>query len=295
MKKVFLLGSNGQLGKALLKQKVPADWQWLPYDHAQLDVTQHASVNHEIETQAPDILINATSYTNVEKAQTDEATAMAVNFYAVANLAAICSVRDIPVVHVSTDFVFDGQRSTPYPVDDPMNPLNIYGKTKLLSEEALRQELAWHVIVRTSSLFSANPNNIATKSLQWIKDKEELRVVSDRMLGPTYANNLAKALVHIAEAIASGKSSNYGVYHYCDAPAVTQHDFVAELIKIYAPYAKKPLPKLSPASSSEFANMAPRPAYSVLDCQKIADVFGIQQGDWREGLKETVKTLMESA
>jgi dTDP-4-dehydrorhamnose reductase len=271
---------------------IPHDWQLTGLDSSQLDITNHSAVRDKVQSLSPDLIINTAAITDVDGAEKDEMMATRINFFAVANLAAQCSSRDIPLIHISTDFVFDGEHDKPYLPDDLMNPINIYGKTKLLGEEAVRHELAWHVIIRTSSLFSACGNNIVTKALGWIDTKDELKIVDDRVICPTYAPDLARAMMTVSTALLDGKADGFGTFHFCGEPALSQYDFTAAIIDAYAPHKTK-TPKLLRAKSSDFAAYAKRPLYSVMDCEKIRAIYGVEPSGWQQGVNETVAQYVQ--
>jgi dTDP-4-dehydrorhamnose reductase len=230
---------------------------------------------------------------NVDLCETEQDAAMAANFEAAANLAAQCAFMDVPLIHLSTDYVFDGtDGARPYRTDDPMNPLNVYGHSKMMGEEAIRHELPWHVILRTSSVFSAIGTNILTRALQTIETRDELRVVTDQKFCPTAALDLAQAIIVMADAILGGKSNGFGTFHYCGSPAVSRFDFMQVVMKAYEPYTTK-RPKISTALCSDFPTAAKRPAYSALDCSRIQEIYGIAQKPWEDGLKDAISALRQ--
>jgi dTDP-4-dehydrorhamnose reductase len=292
MAKIMLLGAGGQIGQAFAAQNLPEKWTLLPFDHAHLDLADRMAVRHAFLESEPDLVINAAAITNIETAEMNEEDAMRVNFEAPANLAALCSVSDVPMIHLSTDYVFDGERQTPYPEDEPVNPLNLYAKSKFLGEEAVRQELAWHVVLRVSSVFSSYGNNLLTKALGWFDTKDQVNVVTDQTIAPTYAPDAAEAILRIAADLMNGKSDGFGLFQYCGAPAVTRFEFVRQIWEAYRPHASKEV-QLKPVTTNFFPDYAPRPAYSVMDCAKLEKTYGIAQKDWREGLAPAISKLIQ--
>jgi len=291
-KRIMLLGAGGQVGQALVHQQMPNDWEFRAYGHAECDITKHRVVQDEIRTFKPDLIINSAAMTAVDKCETEIDQAMAANFEGPTNLASQCSVLDIPLIHISTDYVFDGtEGETPYKPDHQMNPPNIYGSSKMMGEEGVRNELAWHVILRISSVFSEFGNNLLTRMLQSIDTRDELKAVTDQKSCPTPAQDIAKALLTISTALLHGKGNGFGTFHYCGEGAATRLEFVEAIMKAYAPYTEK-RPKILPALTGDFPGFAPRPPYSVLDCTKIRDVYGVQQKPWREGLTAAMQVLM---
>ncbi|NTU77441.1 MAG: NAD(P)-dependent oxidoreductase, partial [Alphaproteobacteria bacterium] len=166
--RLMLLGACGQVGQALRQTPLPFGWELGLYGHKDMDIARPAALREAVQRFRPDLIMNAAAFTKIDEAEQAPDKAIAVNFEAVAHLAAQCSALDIPLIHLSTDHVFDGRDETPYPPDFPMNPLNIYGQSKMMGEEAIRHELAWHVILRTSWVFSSFGNNVLTRLLQKI-------------------------------------------------------------------------------------------------------------------------------
>jgi dTDP-4-dehydrorhamnose reductase len=290
-KRIMLLGAGGQVGQALRAETLPVDWQLGAYSRNECDITNHRQVREVIQSFKPDIVINAAAMTAVDKCETEQDAARAANFDGPANLAAQCSAIDAPLIHLSTDYVFDGSEARPYRPDDLMNPLSFYGESKMMGEEALRHESHSHVILRISSLFSQYSSNLLTKALQNIDTRDEMKIVTDQKSCPTYAPDVAKALIKIADAILRGKTNGFGAYHYCGEGPVNRLEFTQAIMDAYAPHTKR-RPVMLPALSADFPGFAVRPPYSVLDCAKTASVYGIQQRPWREGLAEAMQVLM---
>jgi dTDP-4-dehydrorhamnose reductase len=293
MKRILLLGATGQVGQALIAETLPADWELGAFGRAKCDITDHRATQRALRDFGPDLVINAVAMTNVDRCEREQDLAVAVNFEAPANLAAQCSAMDVPLIHLSTDYVFDGKNGgRPYKPDDEMDPVNIYGNTKMMGEESVRHEMAWHVILRVSSIFSAFGSNLLTRTLAMIEQKDELKIVTDQTSCPTYAPDLAKVLIVLTDAILRGKHNAFGTFHFCGEPAVTRFEFTQAIMEAYAPHSAKN-PRLLPALSSDFPGSAERPSYSVLDCAKIRDLYGIAQRPWREGLTEAIASLQQ--
>ena len=291
MKRILLLGANGQVGQALTAEPLPADMEIIACGRAECDITNHAATQKTIQDLKPDLVINAAAMTNVDQCERERAQAVAANFEAPANLAAQCSARDIPLVHLSTDYVFNGQDGeTPYVEDAQMCPLNVYADTKMCGEIAVQEGLAWHVVLRVSSVFSAFGQNILTKNLSMLAKNDEVKIVSDQTSCPTYAPDLAKTLIAMTSSILRGQHGVYGLFHYCGEGPATRIQFVETVMASYAQHTSK-RPRILPALSSDFPGYAERPPYSVLDCSKIKRIYGIGQRSWREGVIEAVSTL----
>ncbi len=291
IKRVMLLGAEGQVGQALQAAARPQDWELGAFGHGACDLVNHGATQRAIVAFKPDLVINAAAMTNVDACEKDQDKAVAVNFEGVANLAAQCATRDIPLIYLSTDYVFDGcDGAIPYAPDAQMNPLSVYANTKVMGEMSVRHELAWHLILRVSSVFSAYGDNILTKALTQIDTKDTLRYVTDQKSCPTYAPDLAAALIAMADAILQGKPGTLGTFHYCGAPEATRFEFIQAVMEAYAPYTAR-RPEILEAVSSDFPEAAPRPAYSSLAMEKTTRVFGLAPQDWRERLKEALALL----
>lgn len=293
-KRVMFFGAAGQVGQAFSHTPKPQDWDIIACDHKTCDMTNVHQLRELVQHTKPHLVINAAAMTAVDVCETEHDKARAVNFEAVANLAAQCSMLDAPLIHLSTDYVFDGRdHTTPYKPEDAMNPLSAYGETKMMGEEAIRHELPWHVILRVSSVFSAYGTNLLTKALRAIDEKDTIHSVTDQVSCPTHAPAITEALVVMGEAILNGKTDGFGTFHLCGEGAVTRLEFMQGIMDAYAAYTTR-RPALLPAKSSDFPGFAERPAYSVLDCSKTEAIYGIRQQSWRTGITSAITTLMHN-
>lgn len=236
-----------------------------------LDITDSRLVSAAVQEHAPDVIVNCAAYTKVDVAESEEAAANAINGSAVELLAAAANEAGASLVQISTDFVFDGSKRTPYEVDDPTGPLSAYGRSKLLGEVAARHAEK-HLIVRTSWLFGVHgPNFVQAIRNQIRKGVESLRVVNDQRGRPTYTPHLARAIVRLVNQQAQG------VVHYADADECTWYDFACAIAPGFP---------IHPVSSDEFPRPARRPAYSVLSTERYERLTGAAPESWREGLRE---------
>jgi dTDP-4-dehydrorhamnose reductase len=292
--KIMVFGGSGQIGQTIQhlvsQNQAPKEWHIGAFTREECDISDPAALRNAILSFAPDMIINAAAITNVDEAEKNREMAEAVNFRAVAQMAAHCSALDIPMIHLSTDYVFDGRENKPYREDAAMNPINIYGATKMMGEEAVRHELAWHVILRISSIFSPFGQNILTKALEKIEKEEDLRFVTDIVSAPTPALDVARTLFAIGTQVLAGKVGGYGTFHYCGTPSCSRYDFISTVMERYAPYTSR-RPKITATVCAEFVDSAPRPAYSILDCQKIHTVYGLPQPLWQDGLDTALQLL----
>ncbi|HWA91140.1 MAG TPA: dTDP-4-dehydrorhamnose reductase [Rhizomicrobium sp.] len=276
--KILVAGRSGQLARALSRRM-----KYIALGRPELDVTDAASVAAAMAVHRPDVLINAAAYSAVDRAEDDRDAAFAVNADGPRNLARAAEAHDIPLVHISTDYVFgDGGDGRPWREDDPVSPKSVYGQSKLAGEEAVRAQAARHVILRTSWLFSGTGRNFVRTMLDLARTRPALGIVDDQWGCPTAAEDLARVVAAVASA-----AGPYGTYHYCGAGPVTWFGFAQAIFTL----SGGPRPALTPISTAEFAARAPRPAYSVLDTAKIARDYGIEQRPWREGLEAAMREL----
>jgi len=291
--RVLIFGGNGQIGQALQNHPLPPDWQVGIYTHEQCDFLQPGAIGNAMRAFGPDLVINAAALTDIDLCEQEPDKAREINFHAVANIAGQCATLDAPLIHLSTDYVFDGTEGRLYEPDDAMNPLNVYGQMKLLGEEAARHGTYWHVILRTSLVFSAFGNNVLTKTLHQLATQDEARAVADQFASPTSAMAVAEGIITIATAILNGKGNGFGTFHLCGEPAVTRFEFLQAIMEAYAPFTDR-RPKLIPVLAADLKDRVPRPAYTPLNCDKTRDAYGILPRAWRDDLTIAVKQYIET-
>lgn len=275
---VLVIGGMGQLGQALQSvapQQAGIDFHFAT--SAQADVTDSNSLRNIFTQTNPDYCINASAYTAVDKAESETDRAYAINVAGARNLAETCKIFDTELIHISTDFVFDGQKKTPYTETDATNPQGVYGRTKLQGELAIAQTFEKYYIVRTSWLYSIFGNNFMKTMLRVAQERDALNVVDDQIGTPTLATDLALAIIRI---IQSG-NKQYGIYHYSNEGTASWYDFAKEIFDL-----KGVKVKLNPIPTSAYPTPAKRPEYSVLDKTKIKATFGIQIKDWKTALRQ---------
>jgi len=291
--KLLVIGAKGQVGRELMGQGQDHGFSMDGLDIEDLDITDALAVVMAIRKHGPGIVINAAAYTAVDQAETDSSGIFAVNCNGVANLARSCAEGDIPLIHISTDYVFDGESATPYQESDTPNPLNIYGKSKLAGEQEVRHLCRKYVILRTSWLFSSHGQNFVKTMLRLGENHETLHVINDQLGCPTPAEDLADVILRMSRYICSGANSVWGTYHYCGAGAVSWYGFAEEIFACARQYHPVVLKELFPITTEDYPLPAKRPAYSVLNCQQIRQVFGIKQLDWRTGLRKVIAGLSD--
>ena len=291
--RILLFGSEGQVGNALKRLDLPANWLVRMVTQSECDFTCPGAIGKTVQDFGPDLVINAAAMTDVDACECDCEKARDINFHAVVQIAAQCDTMAAPLIHLSTDYVFDGKDGgIPYYPDDAMNPINVYGQTKMMGEEAVRHGLYWHVILRTSLVFSAFGENILTRTLRQIDTQAEVSAVVDQIACPTSASAVAEALFAIANAIMNGKGNGFGTLHVCGEPAVTRFEFLQAIMGAYEPFTDR-RPSLVPISAADLSDRAPRPGYSALNTDKAREVYGIQPSLWREDLSRAVKQFVE--
>ena len=278
MKKILVTGANGQLGSEMRRLGAVSPNEYLFTDVQELDITNKEAVLEFTEQNNVNIIVNCAAYTNVDKAEDDEATAELINATAVKNLAEAVKAVDGTLFHVSTDYVFGAEGNTPRREDMPTNPLGVYGQTKLHGEQAIAEVGAKAIIIRTAWLYSEFGNNFLKTMLRLTAEKETLNVVFDQVGTPTYAGDLALAIFSIIEA--DKFEGNEGIYHFSNEGACTWYDFATE-IAVAAGHSNC---KVLPCHSNEFPSKVTRPPFSVLDKTKIRETFGIEIPHWRDSM-----------
>lgn len=278
--KLLVFGQTGQVARELAR--VAPEALFLGRDQA--DLSDPAVCAAAIRAHQPDAVINAAAWTAVDKAETEENAATVVNGHAPGAMAQACADLGTPLVHISTDYVFDGAGTLPFRPSDPTAPLGAYGRSKLVGEEAVRASGAQHVILRTSWVFSAHGANFVKTMLRLGADRPQLRVVADQIGGPTPADAIAAACLALASALRDGAQS--GTHHFSGAPEISWAGFARETFS-QASMAVR----VEDIPSSAYPTPARRPLNSRLDCAALAAEFGITQPDWRAALARVIAEL----
>lgn len=288
--KVLVLGCKGQLGLCLKDKLIDVNWEVTYTSRDEIDIVDFEETGIKIKYLAPDVIINASAYTAVDKAEKDKITADLINHLAVDNLADICFELGCWLIHISTDYVFDGKSVVPYLESDKTNPLGIYGHTKLAGELAIQSSGCKYLIIRTAWVFSEYGNNFLKTMLRLGAEHDELSVIEDQIGCPTYAQDIAKAIIIMMKQVKM-KSPASGIFHYCGDQLCSWHEF-AEVIFEEARLSGLQTPGLIRSiRTSDYPTVAERPRYSVLDCHKIRNTFGINSSDWKLGVKKIVSKI----
>ena len=291
--KILVIGSKGQLGHELLIQGNNSGYEILPADLPDIDITDKTQVKHRLEKYRPSFIVNAAAYTNVDKAETEQNLAFVVNRDGPANLAEICARFKVPLIHISTDFIFDGKKSSPYIESDPAAPLSIYGKSKEQGENEVRSRLKKHIILRTAWLYGVHGQNFVKTMLKLGKEKEVISVVADQFGSPTSAADLAEATLNIISKIKHSSDIKWGTYHYCGHGITTWHKFAEEILNLASQYISIKTTNVKPISTAEYPTKAIRPPFSALDCGLIKMNFGIILKPWQDSLKTVIRQLCQ--
>lgn len=282
---ILVTGANGQLGSEMRRLGAVSPNNYIFTDIADLDITDAAAVLSMVKNNDIAVIINCAAYTNVDKAESDEATAELINSTAVKNLAVAAKETDATLFHVSTDYVFGSEGNTPRTEDMPLCPLGVYGRTKLNGELAIKESSCKALIFRTAWLYSEFGNNFLKTMLRLTAEREELNVVFDQVGTPTYAGDLALAIFSIIEA--GVYAGNEGVYHFSNEGVCSWYDFAVEI----AAAAGNTNCRIEPCHSSEFPSPVTRPPYSVLDKTKVKKTFDIDIPHWRESMEYCIKRI----
>ena len=286
---VLITGANGQVGQELRSR---AGSSAIALDRNGLDIADHSRVLETLQQLRPSVVINAAAYTAVDKAEQEPSAAYAVNRDGAANLAAACHAQGIPLLHLSTDYVFDGLKKTPYLETDPAAPVGVYARSKWQGEERIRNTLPEHIILRVSWVFGAHGANFVKTILRLARERPELRVIADQYGCPTHAGAIADSLLALVNRIQREESLAWGTYHYAGKPATTWHGFASAIIeRAYASGLIPKAPVIHPISTAEYPLPAPRPANSLLDCSGAESQLGLHRRDWRRGLDTVLQTL----
>ena len=293
--KIFLTGGEGQLGTELIAQAAAHGMDILAPSLAKMDLTRPEQIDPFWDDFQPEAVINAAAYTAVDRAESEADLAFAVNAQAPAFMARRCAREGIPLIHISTDYVFDGRKGTPYLEEDPMTPLGVYGRSKAEGEAAVHRAGGAHLIVRTAWLYSAHGANFVKTVMRLVAERDELRIVDDQFGCPTCAADLADALLRIASRLKPGNPISWGTYHYCGSGVTSWCGLARHVLETLVSRGRIRSFRLMPISSAEYPTPARRPPYSVLDCRRIESAFGIRRPPWPQSVKKTVDRLLATA
>ncbi len=284
MKTILVTGSNGQLGNEIRKRANVDNCRYIFTDVEELDITDIGAIRKAVTENDINVIVNCAAYTNVDKAEDDERLADLINNKAVEHLAIAAAENDATLIHISTDYVFGGHETNiPLTESDAVNPLGVYGKTKLAGEEALKKTGCKYIIFRTAWLYSEFGKNFVKTMRQLTETKERIKVVFDQVGTPTYAGDLAEI---ICEIIENDSLDRTGTYHFSNEGAVSWYDFAKEICELSGNTCD-----IQPCHSDEFPSAVKRPNYSVLDKTLVKKTFDIRIPYWKDSLKKCISEL----
>lgn len=287
--KILVTGANGQLGNEIrrLCRNFPG-LEFIFTDVDMLDITNPDAVSVFMEASKPAIVVNCAAYTNVDGAEDDVKAARKVNALAPQVLAAACAMQEAFLIHISTDYVFDGEKESPYNEEDETNPISVYGSSKLEGEEKIKTVFDNYLIIRTSWLYSEYGHNFMRTILALAKEKDKIEVISDQYGSPTYARDLANCIIDIiVKSILNPRAYLPGIYHYTNQGSCSWNEFAQEIINV----AGITTCEVVPITTDQYPHKAQRPRNSILDTTKVRSAFGIGIPNWKDSLRECLSSI----
>lgn len=288
---ILLFGKNGQLGSEL-KKILPDLGNLTCLDQEDVDLCNTSALQQALNDLKPKLIINASAYTAVDRAETEPETAMKVNALAPGAMAEWARKTYAVFVHYSTDYVFDGRKNTPYLEIDPTNPLNVYGKSKLAGEENIRQAGGAFLILRTSWVYSMQGTSFVTKVLEWARKNQTMKVVSDQVSNPTWSRDLAEGTFSVVSAhrdrLPDVMQERRGIYHLAGGGYTSRYEWARRILANDPKRTEQLVQTIKPASTEEFPLPAGRPLFSALDCSKFKETFGFSLPDWADSLQRAM-------
>ena len=292
---IAVIGSTGQVAMALKRVGGQRGLNIVSAGRPDLDLKDMASIAAFIDHVAPALVINAAAYTAVDEAQGEgQDAAYVLNAEAPARLAVLCSSNKIPLIHLSTEYVFNGMKGAPYLEDDVVGPLNIYGASKAAGEMGVRASIAEHIILRTQWIYGPDGRNFAKTMLHMGAEKDEVQVVNDQIGVPTLADDVASALLDISATVVDGApDDHWGTFHFANHGVTSWFGFAEEIFRLAADAGMK-TPKLTPVGTLQFPTPAVRPPQAVLACEKVQQVYGIVPSPWEEALARSFPSIIKA-
>ena len=292
--RLLLLGGNGQVGQELRALATGRNVEVSAPGRDSLDLRDSVATARHMAAQSWDVVVNAAGYTDVDRAETEEAAAFALNAEVASQLAVETARRAIPLIHISTDYVFDGRKGAPYVEQDAVAPLNAYGRSKLAGERAVSAANPQYIVLRTSWLYSPFRKNFVKTILRLAGERDRLTIVADQRGCPTAARDLAGACLDIALRCARDPADvPYGIYHYAGRGEATWSEFAGTIVEM-ASERLGHAPEIVPIGTADYPTAAGRPADTRLDCAAVVRHFGVEVRPWREALQDTVERLLDN-
>lgn len=288
---IVLFGKNGQLGSEF-QQPLPKLGNLTSLDYEDLDLCDIRALQQTLNDLKPDLIVNASAYTAVDRAESEQETAMKINALAPGAMAEWARNSGAALIHYSTDYVFDGRKGSPYTENDPANPLNVYGRSKLAGEENIQQAGGAYLIFRTSWVYSVGGIGFVNKVLEWARRNETLKIVSDQISNPTWARDLANAAISVLSAhwdnLQDVMKERRGVYHLAGGGYASRFEWARQILANDPNRTEQLVRTIEPVSSDAFPTPAVRPLFSALDCSKFKETFGFSLPDWADALRKAM-------
>lgn len=294
--RILLIGGSGQVGSEIIAIAENNQIEYISPSSSELDITNCTAIENGFTSYLPlDFVINASAYTAVDKAEDEVELAFKINRDGPRYLAEACAQHNIPLLHISTDYVFDGSATTPYTEEMTIHPLGVYGVSKAEGEQAIRDCLSEHIILRTAWVYGANGSNFVKTMLRLGKDRPQLSVVSDQIGCPTAAADIAKTIIDIVDQMANKSDNRWGTYHYCSKDSTNWAEFAMSIFSDAQDVEPNwPSVQVTSISTAEYPTKSARPAYSVLDCSKIEHDFSIILPLWHSSLQRYIPNILKN-
>jgi dTDP-4-dehydrorhamnose reductase len=290
LRPIVVFGSEGQVGQELMGRTAPPGYALVRLPRSHVDITDGAAVRAALRQYRSAVLVNCAAYTAVDRAESEPEGAFATNEEGARHIATAASELNLPLIHLSTDYVFDGGKTTPYVEDDAVVPGNVYGRSKAAGERAIREALDRHLILRTAWVYAAHSHNFLRTMLKLARERDNIRVVADQHGTPTAAADIAQAILEIVPKL-DNSEAGWGTFHLTNAGRTTWHAFAKAIFAILEQRGY-PVPNLEAIATADHPTPARRPLMSVLDCSKIERTYAIRRPQWELSLMETLDILL---
>ncbi len=287
---ILIVGCHGQVGTELALQATALALPFIAVDRSELDISDEIAVQRFLREHRPQVIINAAAYTAVDKAETERELAFAVNAHGPGYLAKAAQDIGAVLLHISTDYVFDGKHNLPYAEADKPQPLGVYGESKLAGELAVQQHTNRYLILRVSWVFGIYGNNFVKTMMRLAKDRRELRVVADQIGGPTFAGDIAAVLLELAQRYLQTRALPWGTFHYCGTPFTNWHGFATTIIALTSATTPLNCAAITPITTADYPTPAMRPANSQLNCERLVELQ-LMQPLWINGLQRLITAV----
>jgi dTDP-4-dehydrorhamnose reductase len=288
---ILVTGAKGQVGRELIEQGHLKGFSMVGTNHHELDITDRHAIENTLFKNNIRLAINAAAYTAVDKAESESEQAFEINSNGAACMASACSKANIPLIHISTDYVFNGEKKEPYVETDSISPIGVYGKSKAQGEAEVKNHLKQHIILRTSWVYGIHGHNFVKTMINLAKTTNMIRVVDDQFGCPTFARDIAKTILSIADHIQRLKEPPWGTYHYCGMGTTSWFGFAEKIFEFANKFETLAVKQVVPIRTDEYPTAAKRPANSALNCDLIHQHFGIIQKPWEQSLEEMITDL----